>query len=161
LTIRTAPSAAHWPPAPPRSPRRTTPETSSKVCATLTTPAANRERPLCTIQENIGGSGGGGIYNSGTAIIHQSTIVSNSAPNAGLGGGIYNSGILTLTNSIVKGNSVLANGWGSNAGGVYNSGVVMPKSQLKTAPSVKIPLSGGTGGFGNLLGCGKIDQCDY
>ncbi len=108
-----------------------------------------------TIQENIGGTGGGGINNYGTAIIHQSTIVSNSAPYDGLGGGIYNSGVLTLTNSTVKGNSALVDEFGSNAGGVFNGGEYA-EITIKNSTISQNLSQGGTGGFGNYWGVARL-----
>ncbi len=62
------------------------------------------------------GGVGGGIYNSGTLTVSNSTLSGNSAPSFG-GGGIYNSGTLTLSNSTLSGNSAAADG-----GGIDNSG---------------------------------------
>ncbi len=62
---------------------------------------------------------GGGIYNSGTLTINNSTIQDNSTSSTTNGGGIYiNSGTLTINNSTVRDNSSSSNG-----GGIYiNSG---------------------------------------
>ena len=49
---------------------------------------------------------GGGIFNTGTLTINNSTISGNTA--AALmptGGGIYNGGTLTINNSTISGNS--------------------------------------------------------
>ncbi len=63
--------------------------------------------------------GGGGISNSGTFTITNSTFSGNSAPS-GFGGAINNvsGGTLTITNSTFSGNSATS-GFG---GGVYNNG---------------------------------------
>ena len=64
---------------------------------------------------------GGGIYNSGTLSITNSTFSGNSASGAfGGGGGIYNSGMLSITNSTFSGNS--ASGAFGGGGGIYLSG---------------------------------------
>ena len=93
-----------------------------------------------TIANGIGtGQGGGGISNSGTATITNSTFSGNSAPG-GFGGGILNNGIgstLTIANSIFSGNSGTGSGIfndsgtltitnstfsGNTGSSVYNSG---------------------------------------
>ena len=57
---------------------------------------------------------GGGIFNSGTLALTNSTVSGNTA----FYGGIANVGTLTLTNSTVSGNS------GSDGGGIYNIGTL-------------------------------------
>jgi fibronectin-binding autotransporter adhesin len=61
---------------------------------------------------------GGGIYNSGTLTVSNSTFDGNSA--ALNGGGIYNSGTLTVGNSAFSNNSA---NW-AGGGGIYNSGML-------------------------------------
>jgi len=69
-----------------------------------------------TIQNGSAGAGGG-ILNSGTLMLSNSTLSGNST-NGDNGGGIYNhGGTLTVTNSTISGNS--ANGGGSG-GGIFN-----------------------------------------
>jgi hypothetical protein len=58
---------------------------------------------------------GGGIRNSGTLMVWNSTLSGDSTAN--LGGGIYNGGALTVTNSTLAGNSSTWDG-----GGIYNDG---------------------------------------
>lgn len=54
---------------------------------------------------------GGGLYNSGTALIAESSFLSNQSGNNG--GGIYHSyGLLVLTDSIVRGNTAASDGGG-------------------------------------------------
>ena len=62
---------------------------------------------------------GGGIYNSGTLAITNSSLSGNfvSGGNGGNGGAIYNNGTLTVTNSVLTGNSTYGSG-----GGIYNNG---------------------------------------
>jgi len=55
---------------------------------------------------NYGNGFGGGMSNSGAALIVNGTVVRNSVFNYGLGGGVYkNSGTLTFKNTIVAQNS--------------------------------------------------------
>jgi len=61
---------------------------------------------------------GGGIHNSGTVMLTNSTVSGNSTDNDG--GGIFNVDTITLFNSTVNGNSSI-NGYG---GGIVNSGTV-------------------------------------
>jgi hypothetical protein len=70
-----------------------------------------------TIQ-NGNSSFGGGIYNTGTLTLTNSTVSGSSA--AYYGGGIYNTGTLTLTNSTVSGNSAAI----YYGGGIYNTGTL-------------------------------------
>ena len=62
-------------------------------------------------------TGGGAIYNTNTAIITNSTFVSNNSP---YGGGIYNDGTLTLNNSTLAANSAAA----TLGGGLYTNGTL-------------------------------------
>ncbi|MEH2467711.1 choice-of-anchor Q domain-containing protein [Nostoc sp.] len=72
-----------------------------------------------TISNNSGGDGGG-IYNSGTLLVNNTTINGNSifayVGHSDIGGGIYNSGIATVTNSTISGNKA------HFGGGIYNNG---------------------------------------
>ncbi len=67
---------------------------------------------------------GGGIANTGTLTVTNSTIVGNSA--ADFGGGINNLGTLTVTNSTISGNDAAVGGGISNGGRltVTNSTIV-------------------------------------
>ncbi|OGN96124.1 MAG: hypothetical protein A2Z71_10145 [Chloroflexi bacterium RBG_13_50_21] len=64
------------------------------------------------------GERGGGLFNgaSGSAVIHTSTFINNSAPG-GYGGGIYNDGQLTVLADTFTGNS----NNGGVGGGIYSS----------------------------------------
>jgi hypothetical protein len=69
---------------------------------------------------------GGGIDNSGTLTVTNSTVTSNkiigiNASPFGVGGGIHNSGTLTITNSTISDNSAPSFGYG---GGIHNSGML-------------------------------------
>lgn len=67
-------------------------------------------------------TGGGGIINSGTTTLTNSTVSGNSSPHGVGGGGIYNSGgTLTLGNSTVSGNSTVGT---SSGGGILNGGTL-------------------------------------
>jgi hypothetical protein len=74
-------------------------------------------------QNQLPGGDGGGIYNSGTLSVTNSTFSDNIAHlNAsleigGFGGGIYNGGTLTITNSAFSGN-----GSDIRGGGIDNDG---------------------------------------
>ncbi len=65
---------------------------------------------------------GGGIHNSGTLAVTNSTIHDNRTIGAE-GGGIYNSGTLAVTNSTIRGNQALLP-WDTGGGGIYNSGTL-------------------------------------
>ncbi len=89
-----------------------------------------------TLSDNISAScGGGGIFNDGgTLTITDSTLSGNSAGNGG--GGIYSeSGSVTLTDSILSGNS------GGAGDGIYNA-------------SGTVTLTGTTVSHGALRGAG-------
>jgi hypothetical protein len=76
---------------------------------------------------------GGGIYNSGTLTLTNSTLSNNAAYGCvgldpygsylfvgGFGGGVYNSGTLTLTNSTLSGNGAAVGGGGA----IYSGGTL-------------------------------------
>jgi hypothetical protein len=66
---------------------------------------------------------GGGINNSGTLTIGNSTIIGNSAGT--YGGGIYNSGTLTISNnSAIVGNIAKGHDAGVFGGGIFNLGTL-------------------------------------
>ncbi len=73
---------------------------------------------------------GGGIKNSGTLNVSNSTISNNSASyysyvnaNGGNGGGIYNSGTMTVSASTISGNNAESFPYNYGAG-IYNSGTM-------------------------------------
>ena len=81
-----------------------------------------------TITGGYGNPGevGGGINNSGSLTVVNSTVEGNSVTpgfqySGGDGGGIYNAGTLTVTSSAIDYNST-ANG--GNGGGLYNAGTM-------------------------------------
>ena len=65
---------------------------------------------------------GGGVFNTGTVVVTDSTIAGNSATN---GGGLYNEGTATLTACTISGNSATDSG-----GGLYN------QPMLRTLPGI-------------------------
>jgi hypothetical protein len=70
------------------------------------------------------GANGGGIYNSGTLAIHDSTFSGNDAYH---GGGIYNSGTLTINDSALSDNragSSCVIHFCPSGGGIYNKGTL-------------------------------------
>ena len=80
-----------------------------------------------TIAGGLSDTDGGGIFNTGTVTLIDSTVSDNSTSVLGVwtnfgGGGIYNSGAMTLTDSTVIGNSTTED-W-ADGGGIYNSGAV-------------------------------------
>jgi hypothetical protein len=86
------------------------------------------------------GSTGGGILNSATLRLENSTVRDNEAHPVslfgGLGGGVYNSGDLTVVNSTVSANSAEAGG-----GGLYHDGPSLTLINTTIAFN-----AGGTGG---------------
>ncbi len=103
-----------------------------------------------TIRGNTAGTltngWGGGIRNSGTLAISDSTINGNTAlGQPASGGGIYNTGQLTLTNSTISDNT--ANGTGSQGGGIYS---VMTSTVNLNFVTIA-HNSAGTGGGGGLV----------
>jgi hypothetical protein len=71
-----------------------------------------------TFDNNSSGyGGGGGIYNSGSLTVNNSTFNNNTATAVGVGGGINNGGILTVSNSTFDNNSATENGGGGISNG--------------------------------------------
>jgi hypothetical protein len=100
--------------------------------------------------DGTGGSfGGGGIFNSGGAVtISNSTISGNMVGNNYAGGGIANTGgTVTITNSSISGNSASA------GGGIYNftTGMVNITNSTITSNSISGNSPGG-GGVHNVNG---------
>jgi hypothetical protein len=114
---------------------------------------------------------GGGINNSGTLTLTNSTVSGNWAPvpcihffvfceitaGAASGGGIYNSGVLIISNSIISGNHAgsycNANPCSAAGGGIYNRGTLMmiknstlTANSAGTACSTSLSCSVGVGG---------------
>ena len=96
----------------------------------------------------IFGDDGGGIYNSGTLTITNSTLSNNSADN---GGGIYNAsvGTLTITNSTLFSNSATNDG-----GGIYTNGTLTVTNSTLSGNSAT-NASGGIHNNGELTVTGS------
>jgi hypothetical protein len=107
---------------------------------TLLNSTVSRNSAACNYFPNPdfpGCSGGGGIYNSGTLLVINSTIVGNSTYDcvAG-GGGILNAGgAITIVDSSISGNSVsnepddgLGDGPVFGSGGGVNGGMILANS---------------------------------
>ena len=127
---------------------------------------------------------GGGINNSGTLTLTNSTVSGNQAPipcihffvfceiSAGTasGGGIYNSGALIISNSIISGNHAgsycNANPCSAFGGGIYNRGTLMMirnssliTNSAGTACSTSLNCRVGTGGaFYSFGGAVTLDN---
>ena len=71
-------------------------------------------------------SGGGGIFNQGTVVAHNVTLIDNkgidASGNVSYGGGIFNDGSLTLTYC------TLSNNLAGNGGGLFNNGTAVIKN---------------------------------
>jgi len=91
-----------------------------------------------------GGGIDGGIYNSGSVTVTDSTISGNKA-GGGSGGGIYNSGSVTVTDSTISGNNAV----GGFGGGIYNSGSV---TVTDSTISGNKAVGGSGGGIANNTG---------
>lgn len=92
-----------------------------------------------SIIRNNAATAGGGLYNSGTAVINNSQIVLNNGTFLG-GGGIYSDGELTLIGSTVRANQA------SSGGGIYQAG-----STLLVQGNSIINLNSVTGNGGGVL----------
>ena len=121
-----------------------------------------------TITGGSNAANGGGIANSGTLTVSNSSISGNTSTSAN-GGGISNSGTLTVSNSAISGNTS-ANGSGggiftsagpltvsnstftSNASG-YGGGIYLSSAYMTVADSTlsgnsaTLPQSAGIGGY--------------
>jgi hypothetical protein len=87
--------------------------------------------------------GGGGIFNTGTLTLTRSTIYGNWARYSG-GGGILNTGTLTLTDSTVSGNTTTGGG-----GGIF--GDYVDADAHSTITLTHSTVSGNTAGAGGGL----------
>ncbi|HXW34848.1 MAG TPA: choice-of-anchor Q domain-containing protein [Acidimicrobiales bacterium] len=93
------------------------------------------------------GDVGGGIYNSGTAVLNDDTVSDNNSSNGG--GGIYTSAdsSTTVTDSTVSGN--LGNGEG---GGIFNAGLAFLRDDTvagNTAEYSELAVDTGGGIYGD------------
>ncbi|HJS28739.1 MAG TPA: choice-of-anchor Q domain-containing protein, partial [Anaerolineales bacterium] len=92
------------------------------------------------------GNSGGGIYNSGTLTMNNSTLSGNS--NVGSSGGISNNGTVTVNNSTLSGNSAYFTG-----GGIRNFGTVTINNSTLSGNSALAGYGGGitNGGTTGIL----------
>jgi hypothetical protein len=115
--------------------------------------------PICS-------AAGGGIYNASGTVSLSGVAVRNSA-TIGQGGGIYNTGTMTLSNSTVDSNTAVQTG-GSNAfteaGGIWNDGTLtLTQSTVSGNTASATGASGqnapeGGGIFNNTSGTVTVDQ---
>lgn len=91
--------------------------------------------------------GGGGVSNSGTLTLSNSTISRSSATGYATGGGAVfnaNSSTMLITNSTIAGNTTAASAFGG--GGIYNTGTLTLSSSTVTGNSISgihSPVGGG------------------
>jgi CSLREA domain-containing protein len=99
--------------------------------------------------ENRGGWHGGGLYNSGTAVIRRSLIAGNGAQ---FGGGIANSGQLSLESSTLTGNRAVARGSALfHAGTTSLNNVTIADNPLANGPGITFEAEGGPIAAGNSI----------
>ena len=101
-----------------------------------------------TVAGNSVSSDGGGIANSGTMTLADSTIADNSTYSL-FGGGIYNSGTLTVTNSTIANNYAYGGG-----GGIYSNGTLTAVNTTIAYNSSNINILGEKLGGGLNVGGG-------
>ena len=98
-----------------------------------------------TLSDNRAGGAGGGIYNlAGTVTVSNSTLSGNSANSSESGGGIFNyQGTLEVSNSTLSGNSA------PTAGGIYNAGTATVSNSTLSGNSATL-FGGGIDNLGML-----------
>ena len=101
----------------------------------------------CELRSNTTEDGrGGGLWNSGSAQIYDSKILSNSST---LGGGLWSSGALQIRDSIVENNRTSSQGCG---GGIMNTGdgdIADSEIKYNHAGTGLFETGGGGGGIHN------------
>ena len=102
-----------------------------------------------TITGGSGATSGGGIDNSGSMAVSNSTIVGNTALS---GGGIYNNGVLTLTNSTVDDNTATSQG-----GGIYFASGTATIVNSTIADNAVTGVTGSTTAGGGIYVAGGTD----
>ena len=95
-----------------------------------------------TVSQNSAPTGGG-IANTATVSVSNSTISDNSAVTDG--GGIYNTGTVALTNGTVAGNTA------GSGGGAFNAAGTMTLRNTIVGPNVPSDCGGGATSQGNNL----------
>jgi hypothetical protein len=105
-----------------------------------------------TLSSNTAAAYGGGIYNTGLLTIINSTLDSNSGSQereTGAGGGaIYNAGTLNVTSSTLM-NNMCGGGW-SSGGGIYNNSGATSSVVNSTLSGNYAPVGGGVYNAGAL-----------
>jgi hypothetical protein len=149
---------------------------SAGTVVTISNAAAHVTLSNLTIR-NGKATSGGGIKNSGTLALNNSTVSGNWAPipcrrvfvicelsfGTASGGGIYNSGALVISNTIISGNHAgsycNANPCSAFGGGIYNGGTLMiiknstlTGNSAGTACSTSLNCRVGVGGAFYTLG---------
>jgi hypothetical protein len=107
---------------------------------------------------------GGGISNSGTLTVSNSTLESNSAAPelggpgyGGSGGGIFNTGTLTLARSTINANHAGAGYYAATGGGIYNyQGIVTVSNCTVSSNDVESSYLNGGGAGGGILNDGTL-----
>jgi hypothetical protein len=113
---------------------------------------------------------GGGIYNSGTLLVIDSTLsgntVSNTCPSIcpAFGGGIYNIGALTINKTTLSENLASATDWRAVGGGIYNVGTLTINNSTISGNSVSVGdgggiFNGGTATINNSTISGNTARC--
>ncbi|WP_376692420.1 choice-of-anchor Q domain-containing protein [Wenzhouxiangella sp. EGI_FJ10409] len=104
---------------------------------------------------------GGGVHNTGTLTVTNSTISDNSADGGGAGdggGGIFSSGTLTVTNSTISNNIADAHGGGILSNTTGGSCTDMPRTVVQSSTISNNNTTGGGGGVRNTNGIIEITQ---
>jgi hypothetical protein len=100
---------------------------------------------------------GGGIYNSGTLIVSDSTLSGNTVSNTcynicpAFGGGIYNIGALTINKTTLSENLASATDRHSAGGGIFNGGTLAINNSTLTGNSAVGHAGGGIYNNGGTL----------
>ncbi len=100
-----------------------------------------------TVSEGSSTGDGGGIDNSGTLTISDSSVANNQVTGfSGNGGGIYNGGTLTISDSSVTNNQAAESYFYYGGGGIYNNGTLTISD---SSVSDNSDTAGGGGIFNN------------
>ena len=100
-----------------------------------------------TISGGSSTGNGGGIDNSGTLTISDSSVANNQVTGfSGNGGGIYNGGTLTISDSSVTNNQAAESYFYYGGGGIYNNGTLTISD---SSVSDNSDTAGGGGIFNN------------
>lgn len=91
---------------------------------------------------------GGGLFNSGSAVVLRSEISYNSADESSgffyQGGGVYNDGMLEISDTTIAGNDVSHDDIQSGGGGIFSSGMLtLTDSIVESNSSAAFTYGGG------------------